>query len=422
MTDDDRRELLVTADESLQTLTALVTDLLDVSRVQAGVLAVSLAPVDASDVVLVVDRRAGPRVPSRSNSPSTRTCRPLRGDGVLLQRVVVNVLANAARYAPHGSRVRITTSRFGGSAEIRIIDQGPGVVAERRNEIFAPFQRLGDTDNTTGLGLGLALSKGFTEGMGGTLDRRGHTRRRTHRGNRAAHRRRRGRAKMKILLADDDPQIVRALRITLTAHGYDIVTADDGASAIAAAASAQPDIVMLDLGMPRLDGLQVIAALRGWTSVPILVVSGRTGAADKVDALDAGADDYVTKPFQMDELLARLRALTRRAHPPGRKRRRWHDSVTSPSTSSPEPVTRAGTPVRLTPTEWHVLEFLARHPGLLVSRQTLLTEIWGSEHVTDTGYLRLYIAQLRKKLEADPARPQHILTESGMGYRLVLDP
>ncbi|HWI30683.1 MAG TPA: response regulator transcription factor [Microbacterium sp.] len=226
---------------------------------------------------------------------------------------------------------------------------------------------------------------------------------------------------MKILLADDDPQIVRALRITLTAHGYDIITADDGASAIAATASAHPDIVMLDLGMPRLDGIQVIEALRGWTNVPILVVSGRTGAADKVDALDAGADDYVTKPFQMDELLARLRALTRRAAPAGPVSEpvvRFGD-VTVDLVS--KTVTRAEASVRLTPTEWHVLEFLARHPGMLVSRQTLLTEIWGSEHITDTGYLRLYIAQLRKKLEADPARPRHILTESGMGYRLVLD-
>ena len=226
---------------------------------------------------------------------------------------------------------------------------------------------------------------------------------------------------MKILLADDDPQIVRALRITLAAHGHEVIPAVDGAAAIAAAASERPDIVMLDLGMPRLDGLEVIAALRGWTTVPILVVSGRTGAADKVEALDAGADDYVTKPFQMDELLARLRALTRRASPqqPGTDPVVRFADVTVDLVS--RTVTRDGASVRLTPTEWHVLEFLVRHPGLLVSRQTLLTEIWGSEHITDTGYLRLYIGQLRKKLEADPARPHHILTEPGMGYRLVLD-
>lgn len=227
---------------------------------------------------------------------------------------------------------------------------------------------------------------------------------------------------MKILLADDDPQIVRALRITLAAHGYDVITAADGAEAITAASAQHPDIVMLDLGMPRLNGIEVIVALRGWTSVPILVVSGRTGAGDKVDALDAGADDYVTKPFQMDELLARLRALTRRATPAGDEAPAavTFGAVTVDLVA--RVVTRHGSAVRLTPTEWHVLEFLVRHPGLLVSRQTLLTEIWGSEHITDTGYLRLYIAQLRKKLEADPARPAHILTESGMGYRLVLTP
>ncbi|HWI30682.1 MAG TPA: ATP-binding protein [Microbacterium sp.] len=168
MTDDDRRELLATADESLETLSALVTDLLDVSRVQAGVLAVSLAPVDAADVVLsaIDELDLGPGSVELALDPDLPL---LRGDGVLLQRVVVNVMANAARYAPPGSRVRVTTSRLGGIAQIRVIDHGPGVISERRDEIFTPFQRLGDTDNTTGLGLGLALSKGFTEGMGGTL-------------------------------------------------------------------------------------------------------------------------------------------------------------------------------------------------------------------------------------------------------------
>lgn len=223
---------------------------------------------------------------------------------------------------------------------------------------------------------------------------------------------------MKLLIADDDPQMVRALRITLAAHGYEVVVAADGAAAVAAAAQTHPDIIMLDLGMPRLDGIEVIQALRGWTTVPIIVVSGRTGSADKVEALDAGADDFVTKPFQVDELLARLRALSRRSVPVGGESTvGFGDVVVDLATKT---VTRAGARVHLTPTEWRMLEHLARHPGALVTRQDLLKEIWGSEQVSDSGYLRLYMSQLRKKLEAEPSAPVHLLTESGMGYRLVL--
>ena len=225
---------------------------------------------------------------------------------------------------------------------------------------------------------------------------------------------------MKLLVADDDPQLVRALRITLAAHGYDVIAAGDGAAAIGMAAQAHPDIVLLDLGMPKLDGIAVIEALRGWSDVPILVVSGRTGSADKVEALDAGADDYVTKPFQVDELLARLRALARR-----RGGAPAESSVTFGDVEvdlAARAVTRDGARVHLTPTEWQILEHLARHPGALVTRQELLREIWGTEQVTDTGYLRLYLSQLRKKLERTPSAPQHLLTEQGMGYRLVLDP
>jgi two-component system KDP operon response regulator KdpE len=223
-----------------------------------------------------------------------------------------------------------------------------------------------------------------------------------------------------VLIADDDPQLVRALRITLASHGYEVIAAPDGAAAVALAAKHPPDLVMLDLGMPRLDGVGVIHALRGWTSAPIVVVSGRTGSADKIEALDAGADDYVTKPFQIDELLARLRALSRRSG----------TATDSPVVSfadvvidlAARSVTRGGAAVHLTPTEWSMLEFLARSPGALVTRQTLLKEIWASDQVSDSGYLRLYMSQLRKKLERDPADPQHLLTESGMGYRLVTDP
>jgi len=225
---------------------------------------------------------------------------------------------------------------------------------------------------------------------------------------------------VKILIADDDPQILRALRITLGARGYDVVTAPDGRAALDAAVSEHPDLIVLDLGMPGLSGIEVIEGVRGWSQVPILVVSGRSESWDKVDALDAGADDYVTKPFQADELLARIRALSRR----------------TPATSD-EPVvsfgdvvvdlaarvvTRAGSPVRLTPTEWHLLEVLVRNPDRLVTRETLLTEVWGPQYTTDTGYLRLYLAQLRKKLEPVPSEPRYLLTEAGMGYRFVSQP
>lgn len=222
---------------------------------------------------------------------------------------------------------------------------------------------------------------------------------------------------MKILVADDDPQFLRALRITLGAKGYEVVVAADGRQALSLAIDERPDLVMLDLGMPRLDGVQVIEGLRGWSTAPILVVSGRTGAADKVEALDAGADDYVTKPFAMDELLARIRALTRRVPGQDAEPVVMFGEVTVDLAA--RSVERAGERVRLTPTEWKVLELLLRNPGRLVTRQTLLTEIWGSEHVADTGYLRLYLAQLRRKLEVDPAQPRHLLTESGMGYRFA---
>ena len=225
---------------------------------------------------------------------------------------------------------------------------------------------------------------------------------------------------MKILIADDDPQILRALKVTLGAHGYEIHTASDGREALDVAMTQHPDLVMLDLGMPRLDGVEVIEAIRGWSSMPILVVSGRTGAADKVEALDAGADDYVTKPFAMEELLARIRALTRRLAPGDDDTPvvEFGDVRVDLSATT---VTRAGELVRLTPTEWRVLELLLQSPGKLVTRETLLTQVWGAFHAKDTGYLRLYFAQLRKKLEPVPAEPRYLVTELGMGYRFVPD-
>ncbi|GAA3549711.1 response regulator [Nocardioides daeguensis] len=223
----------------------------------------------------------------------------------------------------------------------------------------------------------------------------------------------------RIMVVDDEPQIVRALSINLRARGYEVTTAGDGTEAVAVADLAPPDLVILDLGLPDLDGVDVITRLRARSAVPILVLSGRSDSADKVEALDAGADDYVTKPFGMDELLARLRVMERRTAPPDDAA----PVVTFGAVTVDLGATRVtvdGDEVRLTPTEWHLLEVLLRNPGRLLSQRQLLTEVWGPGYENANGNLRLYVAQLRRKLEADPARPVHIRNEPGMGYRFEL--
>jgi two-component system KDP operon response regulator KdpE len=219
----------------------------------------------------------------------------------------------------------------------------------------------------------------------------------------------------RVLVIDDEPQIVRALAINLRARGYEVVSAGDGGEALQLAAAHPPDVVILDLGLPDLDGLDVIAGLRGWTTVPILVLSGRSDGTDKVDALDAGADDYVTKPFGMDELMARLRAMLRRNTPAESAPAVEFGAVRVDLAATR--VTVRGEEVRLTPTEWHLLEVLVRHPGKLISQRQLLVDVWGPGYETAHGNLRLYVAQLRRKLEPDPSRPRHFRTEPGMGYR-----
>ncbi|GAB3806703.1 response regulator [Humibacter antri] len=222
---------------------------------------------------------------------------------------------------------------------------------------------------------------------------------------------------MKIVVADDDRQILGALRIILSARGYDVTVAADGKQALDRVIDDHPDLVILDLGMPGLDGLAVIEAIRGWSTVPILVISGRSDSAEKVEALDRGADDYVTKPFATDELLARIRALVRRMPAADDEPRVEFADVLVDLAG--RRVTRKGHPVRLTPTEWQILALLVRNPDRLVTREAILTEVWGPHHTADSGYLRLYLAQLRKKLEPEPSRPRFLLTEAGMGYRFV---
>ncbi|HZY29499.1 MAG TPA: response regulator transcription factor [Jiangellaceae bacterium] len=222
----------------------------------------------------------------------------------------------------------------------------------------------------------------------------------------------------RVLVVDDEASLVRALAINLRARGWDVVTAHDGASALEVAADKHPDVVILDLGLPDLDGVEVIRGLRGWTRVPIIVLSARQDSHDKVVALDAGADDYMTKPFGMDELLARLRAAIRRIGPAEEEAVVAAGDLTIDLAR--RKVTRAGTDVRLTPTEWGLLEVLVRAEGRMVGRQQLLHEVWGPAYNSETNYLRVYTAQLRRKLEDDPAQPRHIVTVPGMGYRFEM--
>jgi two-component system, OmpR family, KDP operon response regulator KdpE len=221
-----------------------------------------------------------------------------------------------------------------------------------------------------------------------------------------------------LLVVEDDATLAKALAMNLRARGYDVAVATTGAAALRCAVDEHPDVILLDLGLPDMDGADVIIGVRAWSSVPIIVLSARQSSHDKVDALDAGADDYVTKPFAIDELLARLRAALRRPTAADETTA----IVATPAFTvdlAAHQVLRDGRPVRLTPTEWAILEQLVRHRGRLVSQRELLSSVWGPQYVAERQYLRVYLGQLRRKLEPDPSRPEYLITEPGMGYRFV---
>jgi two-component system KDP operon response regulator KdpE len=221
----------------------------------------------------------------------------------------------------------------------------------------------------------------------------------------------------RVLVVDDDRQLLRALRINLSVRGYEVFTAATGSGALGAAAEHHPHVVILDLGLPDISGIEVLTGLRGWMTAPVLVLSARTDSADKVGALDAGADDYMTKPFGMDELMARLRAAVRRAATTSVVDDPVVETKSFTVDLSAKKVIKSGREVHLTPTEWGMLEMLVRNRGKLVGREELLREVWGPKYAKETHYLRVFLAQLRRKLEDDPSRPNHLLTEAGMGYR-----
>ncbi len=222
----------------------------------------------------------------------------------------------------------------------------------------------------------------------------------------------------KVLIVDDEPQIRRFLRASLQSHDYDLVEAENGKDAIKACTTQKPDLVILDLGLPDVDGMDVIKSIREWSTVPIIVLSIRSDDADKIEALDRGANDYVTKPFSMGELLARMRAALRQGHGDGDGAEPVLSVGELTIDMSKRLVSRAGTPVKLSRKEYDLLRVLASNPDRVITHQHLLKEIWGPAYVEETQYLRVYIGQLRQKLERDPANPMHLITEPGVGYRL----
>jgi two-component system KDP operon response regulator KdpE len=224
----------------------------------------------------------------------------------------------------------------------------------------------------------------------------------------------------RILVVDDEPQIRKALSVNLTARGYEVDTAGTGEEALALAAAHLPDLVLLDIGLPGIDGIAVVEGLRGWTTVPIIMLSVRDAEEDKVRALDAGADDYVTKPFGMNEVLARLRAALRRHHPEPEQPVITTDAF-SLDLAQRSARLHDGAPVHLTPTEWEIVDALVRQPGRLVTQRHLLQQVWGPQYERETNYLRVHLAAIRKKLEPEPGRPRFFVTEPGIGYRFELE-
>ena len=327
-------------------------------------------------------------------------------DAGLLERVLANLVANALR---HSDDVAVEGSTDGARVRLRVADHGPGVAVGRPGADLRAVPAAGRQRyrGRARPGRRPRADRGAGRHPGGGVD----ARRRADHGARAP-----GGARVKVLLVDDDTTLRRTLGIGLRAEGHEVLIAADGRTALQALREDRPDVVVLDLGLPDLSGIEVLRQLRAWSTTPVVVLSARAESSEKVEALDLGADDYVTKPFGMEELLARIRAAARRAGS-DLPVLEAGDLVDRPARA---PGHQGGEVVRLTPTEWGLLEMLVRTPGRLVSQQDLLHEVWGPAYGRETNYLRVYVGALRKKLEDDPSAPRHLITEPGMGYRFEL--
>ena len=421
----DEADLLATIEQNADRLDALIGNLLDMSRLHTGSLQPFLRPTAIDEVAPVA-------VGGLDDSLRLELAVPegfplVLADPGLLERVLANLFSNALRYSPATRPPELQAQLDSGMVRLEVVDHG---------RAFQTRRRSGSSSRSPGWPTGIpawgsawpwprasprpwaGASRPATPPAAASRSRsRSRLPYQTSpRSARSRDPRARRRGMTRVLVVDDEPSILRALRINLSAREYDVSTAVDGTTGLAAVARDRPDVIILDLGLPDMDGTEVIHGVRGWTSIPIIVLSAWGQESQKVAALDAGADDYVTKPFGMDELLARLRAAVRRASPaPDEPVITTADFTVD--LAAKQVLRRDGTDVRLTPTEWQLLEILVRNSGRLVSQRQLLREVWGPAYETESNYLRVYLAQLRRKLEPEPSRPRYLLTESGMGYR-----
>ena len=420
---EDTAELLATIEESIDQLTALVGNLLDSSRLAAGVLRPELRRVYLEETVQRALLGISKGVTGFRRQGVDRVKVDV-GDAVamadsgLLERVLANLIDNALRYAPE-SPMRVSAGQVGDRVLIAVVDEGPGIPRGTEEQLFAPFQRLGDHDTSRrragpvgcprlrrGDGrhhLGTDTPAAGSPSKSSSPHRQRTARHDPAEDQGAGHRRR-----------TPDPAGVADQPVGARLRSNHGRQRRRGART---AADHRPDVIVLDLGLPDMSGIEVLGGLRGWLTAPVIVLSARTDSSDKVEALDAGADDYVTKPFGMDEFLARLRAAVRRGAAASDTDEPVIETSSFTVDLAAKKVTKNGSEVHLTPTEWGMLEMLVRNRGKLVGREELLKEVWGPAYAKETHYLRVYLAQLRRKLEDDPSRPVHLLTEAGMGYR-----
>ena len=423
--DTERDEFLATINTEVDRLTRLVHNLLDMSRIEAGALDPHLVESSVAEVVGPVVRRARAASRQRVDVDVPDELAPVLVDPVRLDQVLTNLLDNARGYAGAGP-VEVVARQAGDAVELRVVDHGPGIPVPERERVFDQFYRLkGGGRRPEGTGMGLAICRGIVQAHGGRL------RVETTPGGGATFvltlpvsprpaPAGRGRPDVtRVLVVDDEPPIVRAVAANLRVRGFEVLTASSGEAALTAVETHQPDCIVLDLGLPGIDGLEVLRRLRTWTQVPVVVLTAIDSERDKVTALDLGADDYVTKPFGVAELMARIRVALRHASATGADRPRVITAADVAIDLDAKLVTRGGTAVRLTPTEYRLVETLATNAGRLCTHRFLLERVWGPGYGDESQYLRVYMANLRKKLD-DPSAPQLLLTEPGMGYRFVV--